>query len=97
MARRPRFNQEESTLLEFARAKKLGGMTGFAFSYLALGICVSAAGLYYDIRLMTAAGLIVLVLGRWQEIESDRHWARIWAAVVGKYDAAIDKYEDELE
>lgn len=97
MARRPRFNEEESTLLGFARAKKLGGMTGFAFSYLTLGICVAAAGLYYDIRLMTAAGLIVLVLGRWQELESDRHSGRIWATVVGKFDSAIDKYEEELE
>lgn len=97
MARRPRFSDEESSLIKYAQQKKLGGLTAFAFSYLVLGICVAAFGLYYNWRIVTAAGLIVLIFGRWQEIENDRNWGRIWASVVGKYEAAIDKYEDERE
>ncbi|GAB5401806.1 MAG: hypothetical protein Aurels2KO_00370 [Aureliella sp.] len=97
MARRPRFNDEESSIIDLARSSKLGGLTAFAFSYLTLGICVSAFGLYYNSRIVTAAGLLVLIFGRWQEIENDRAWGRIWASVVKKYEAAIDKYEDERE
>ncbi|HBE69515.1 MAG TPA: hypothetical protein DDW52_15325 [Planctomycetaceae bacterium] len=97
MARRPRFNDQESQLIKYAREGRIGGLTAFSLSYLTLGICVASFGIYYDLRLISGLGLLVLLFGRWQEFENDRTGGKTWREIVDKYEAAIDKYEDERE
>ncbi|QDV23259.1 hypothetical protein [Aureliella helgolandensis] len=98
MTARPKFSDEENYLVSYMKSKAaIRNSRLYAFSYLLVGGGLAAWGLAYETSLITIAGVIVIVVARLQELGLENQWAGVWQSILGKYQAAVEAYEEEVQ
>ncbi len=90
MANRPEFTEEETFLLNFAKANSTGRQSAiYVWSYLIIALAIVYWGITSANTPITIAGVVVLVVARLQELGQDRRWTNIWRSIIDKYEAAL--------
>lgn len=96
MPHRPKFTEDESYLVQYVLDGKGAGQSSyFGISYLVVGLAVAVWGLVSPATWLVVVGLCVLAVGRIQELSSDQKWAGVLSSIVGKYEAACAKDDEE--